>query len=77
MSEEEVESVISSIEWVASYGYLLLPFYAFDPRTGNWTLKKPLDNPIFRDLADGNLNSSKFLQALIQLNDSATRRMHS
>ena len=46
MFEEEVNLVISSIEWVANYGHHLLPIYHFDLETGNWTFRCPSESEL-------------------------------
>ena len=65
MSEEEVNYVISSIEWVANYGHHLLSAYLFDWRTGNWTYNCPPDlKCLILSSIDRKLNDRNFLQAL-------------
>ena len=65
MSEDEVNYVISSIEWVANYGHHLLSAYLFDWRTGNWTYNCPPDlKYLILCSIDRKLNDRNFLQAL-------------
>ena len=77
LSEEEVAYVISSIEWVANYGYHLLPMYDFDWKTANWTCKdypSDIDPFVLRNIIGGHLNNSKFLQRLLY-KESETRQI--
>ncbi|KAF9582827.1 hypothetical protein BGW38_010713 [Lunasporangiospora selenospora] len=37
--DKDVEFVVQSLEWVAQYGYLLLPLYSLNARTGEWTVR--------------------------------------
>ncbi|KAG0345707.1 hypothetical protein BG004_003230 [Podila humilis] len=37
--EKDVEFVLRAIEWVAEYGYLLIPFYKVDAQSGKWSLR--------------------------------------
>ena len=46
MFEEEVNHVISSIEWVSNYGHHFLPLYHFDLKTGNWTFRYPSESEL-------------------------------
>ena len=46
MLEEEVNRVISSIEWVANYGHHLLPIYHFDLETGKCTFRCPSESEL-------------------------------
>lgn len=40
MPEEEFTFILSSIEFVATYGHRFLCLYSFDWVTGNWTFRK-------------------------------------
>jgi hypothetical protein len=40
MPEEEFTFILSSIEFVATYGHRFLSLYSFDWVTGNWTFRK-------------------------------------
>ena len=69
MTEEEVDFVLSSINWVANYGHLFLGLYDFDWKTGNWTCVcsfgcSPKPNII---IADGYIND--------YYSENATRRL--
>ncbi|XP_022963404.1 uncharacterized protein LOC111463617 isoform X2 [Cucurbita moschata] len=40
MPNEEFEFILKALEFIADYGQRFLPLYAFNLRTGSWTLKK-------------------------------------
>ncbi|MCO5611165.1 hypothetical protein L7F22_065415 [Adiantum nelumboides] len=40
MTEEEVEYIVSAVEFLASYGHRFLGLYDFDWRSGNWTFSE-------------------------------------
>ncbi|KAG0003945.1 hypothetical protein BGZ80_004515 [Entomortierella chlamydospora] len=38
--DKDVEFVVQSLEWMAQFGYLLIPLYKLDARTGEWTIRE-------------------------------------
>ncbi|KAF9347006.1 hypothetical protein BGX26_001470 [Mortierella sp. AD094] len=38
--EKDVEFVVQSLEWMAQFGYLLIPLYKLDARTGEWSIRE-------------------------------------
>ncbi|KAI5064783.1 hypothetical protein GOP47_0019478 [Adiantum capillus-veneris] len=65
MTEEEVDFILSAIEFIADHGHRFLSVYDFDWRSGNWTYK-------------GHIERQQSIQALIELpeNDmSRSRRL--
>ncbi|XP_043714793.1 probable cysteine desulfurase [Telopea speciosissima] len=39
MSKEELEFILASLEFIATYGQRFLPLYSFNWKTGNWTFQ--------------------------------------
>lgn len=35
-SDEELDYIMSAIDFIADYGHMFLPYYVFDPISGNW-----------------------------------------
>jgi selenocysteine lyase/cysteine desulfurase len=76
-SDEEVEFVLSAIEFVAEYGARFVPHYAFDWMSGAWT--HPLDRvpmDLFGDqrppTAEGAVPYARYLETARQIADSLT-----
>ncbi|KAF9579877.1 hypothetical protein BGW38_003689, partial [Lunasporangiospora selenospora] len=37
---KDIDFVLESLEWVAHYGFLLIPFYRLDPASGTWSIRE-------------------------------------
>ncbi|KAG0240829.1 hypothetical protein BGX31_001626 [Mortierella sp. GBA43] len=45
--EKDVEFVVQSLEWVAKYGYLLIPLYQLDARSGEWSIREAVHKAVY------------------------------
>ncbi|KAF9200319.1 hypothetical protein BGZ59_003369, partial [Podila verticillata] len=55
--EKDVEFVLQSLEWVAEYGYLLIPFYQVDAQSGKWSLRPSVYRVVCEGISTKRLNS--------------------
>jgi hypothetical protein len=56
ISALEFRYIVQSIHLVAAYGWALMPWYRFDPRTGLWCHREgAVDNPVSLDLFSASL----------------------
>ncbi|KAF8943084.1 hypothetical protein BGZ47_005818 [Haplosporangium gracile] len=53
--DKDVEFVIQSLEWVAQYGYLLIPLYRLDANSGEWTVREAVRKAVCADVSPRNL----------------------
>ncbi|KAI7816490.1 pyridoxal phosphate-dependent transferase [Gamsiella multidivaricata] len=55
--EKDVDFVLESLEWVAQYGFLLIPLYRLDTMSGTWSVRPVVRHAICRSLNSKRLNS--------------------
>ncbi|KAF9206389.1 hypothetical protein BGZ49_002535 [Haplosporangium sp. Z 27] len=55
--EKDVEFVLHSLEWVAKYGYLLIPLYKLDSESGMWSVRQAVRRAVCQDIGLHKLNS--------------------
>ncbi|KAG0036902.1 hypothetical protein BGZ82_003461, partial [Podila clonocystis] len=55
--EKDVEFVLQSLEWVAEYGYLLIPFYQIDAHSGQWSLRPSVYRAVRESISAKRLNN--------------------
>ncbi|KAF9352875.1 hypothetical protein BGX26_009339 [Mortierella sp. AD094] len=55
--EKDVEFVIQSLEWVARYGFLLIPLYRIDTERGTWAIRPAVRRAVFQSINLNQLNS--------------------
>ncbi|KAG0017729.1 hypothetical protein BGZ81_010552 [Podila clonocystis] len=55
--EKDVEFVLQSLEWVAEYGYLLIPFYQVDAQSGKWSLRPSVYRAVCENISAKRLNN--------------------
>lgn len=55
--EKDVEFVLQSLEWVAEYGYLLIPFYQVDDQSGKWSLRPSVYRVVCQGILTKRLNN--------------------
>ncbi|KAG0299711.1 hypothetical protein BGZ97_003580 [Linnemannia gamsii] len=53
--DKDVDFVVQSLEWVAQYGYLLIPLYRLDASSGEWTVREAVRKAVRADIAPKNL----------------------
>ncbi|KAK3843668.1 MAG: pyridoxal phosphate-dependent transferase [Linnemannia gamsii] len=53
--DKDVEFVVQSLEWVAQYGYLLIPLYRLDASSGEWNVREAVRKAVCADIAPKNL----------------------
>lgn len=53
--DKDVEFVIQSLEWVAQYGYLLIPLYRLNAISGEWSVREAVRKAVCADIAPKNL----------------------
>lgn len=46
LPQEELDYVLSAIEFVAEYGWMFLPHYQFEPETGIWINKEEKESGV-------------------------------
>ncbi|KAF9934506.1 hypothetical protein BGZ65_003731, partial [Modicella reniformis] len=56
MREKDVDFVLQSLEWVAQYGFLLIPFYRLDAESGTWTLRPLVRHAVCQSIRLKQLN---------------------
>ncbi|KAF9282463.1 hypothetical protein BGZ74_002153, partial [Mortierella antarctica] len=56
--EKDVEFVLQSLEWVAEYGYLLIPFYQVDAQSGKWSLRPSVYRAVRESISAKRLNNA-------------------
>ncbi|KAF9928559.1 hypothetical protein FBU30_002297 [Linnemannia zychae] len=49
--DKDIEFVIQSFEWVAQYGYLLIPLYRLDAKSGEWSVREAVRKAICAGIA--------------------------
>ncbi|KFH69447.1 hypothetical protein MVEG_04259 [Podila verticillata NRRL 6337] len=49
--DNDVDFVIQSLQWVATYGYLLVPLYKVNARTGEWTVRPAVQKAVLAEVA--------------------------
>ncbi|KAF9951577.1 hypothetical protein BGZ72_006935 [Mortierella alpina] len=49
--DKDVEFVVQSLEWVAQYGYLLVPLYTLDANSGEWSTREAVRKAIFAEIS--------------------------
>ncbi|KAF9369508.1 hypothetical protein CPB97_003544 [Podila verticillata] len=54
--EKDVKFVLQSFEWVAEYGYLLIPFYQVDALSGKWSLRPSVYRVVCEGISTKRLN---------------------
>ncbi|KAF9352874.1 hypothetical protein BGX26_009338 [Mortierella sp. AD094] len=55
--EKDVEFVLRSLEWVAQYGYLLIPLYKLNSESGMWSVRQAVRRAVCHDISPNKLNS--------------------
>lgn len=55
--EKDVEFVLQSLEWVAEFGYLLIPFYQVDAQSGKWSLRPSVYRAVCEGISAKRLNN--------------------
>ncbi|KAG0082458.1 hypothetical protein BGZ92_011727 [Podila epicladia] len=55
--EKDVDFVLQSLEWVAEYGYLLIPFYQVDAQSGKWSLRPSVYRAVCESISAKKLNN--------------------
>lgn len=53
--DKDIEFVVQSLEWVAQYGYLLIPLYRLDASSGEWSVREAVRKAVRADIAPKNL----------------------
>lgn len=53
--DKDVEFVVQSLEWVAQYGYFLIPLYRLDANSGEWSVREAVRKAVCADVAPKNL----------------------
>ncbi|KAG0329917.1 hypothetical protein BGZ99_010028 [Dissophora globulifera] len=48
--DKDIEFVVQSLEWVAQYGYLLVPLYQLDARSGIWSVREAVRNLVLKEI---------------------------
>ncbi|KAF9438146.1 hypothetical protein BGZ76_009520 [Entomortierella beljakovae] len=64
--EKDVEFVLRSLEWVAEYGFLLIPLYRLDALRGTWSIRPAVRRAIVQTTGQKYSNheqKSKYIQA--------------
>ncbi|KAF9997042.1 hypothetical protein BGZ65_007371, partial [Modicella reniformis] len=49
--DKDIEFVVQSLEWVAQYGYLLIPLYQLNARTGEWSVRKAVHRAVVTEIS--------------------------
>ncbi|KAG0300047.1 hypothetical protein BGZ98_009542 [Dissophora globulifera] len=49
-NDKDIEFVVQSLEWVAQYGYLLVPLYQLDARSGIWSVREAVRNLVMKEV---------------------------
>jgi len=49
--EKDVEFVVQSLEWVAKYGYLLIPLYQLDAHSGQWSVRPAVHKAVSAEIS--------------------------
>ncbi|KAF8939106.1 hypothetical protein BGZ58_010609 [Dissophora ornata] len=57
--EKDIDFVLQSLEWVAKYGFLLIPLYKLDNDTGVWSIRQAVRRAVCQDV-----NPKKFSSGL-------------
>ncbi|KAF9910796.1 hypothetical protein EC991_005513 [Linnemannia zychae] len=53
--DKDVEFVVQSLEWVAQYGYLLIPLYRLDASSGEWSVREAVRKAVCADITPKNM----------------------
>ncbi|KAG9324445.1 hypothetical protein KVV02_006589 [Mortierella alpina] len=48
--DKDVEFVLQSLEWVAQYGYLLVPLYTLDANSGEWSTREAVRKAVYAEI---------------------------
>ncbi|KAF8927446.1 hypothetical protein BGZ58_010392 [Dissophora ornata] len=48
--KKDVEFVVQSLEWVAQYGYLLIPIYKLDAKSGEWSVREAVRKAVSNEI---------------------------
>ncbi|KAF9981749.1 hypothetical protein BGZ75_006906 [Mortierella antarctica] len=49
--DKDVEFVLQSLEWVAHYGYLLVPLYTLDANSGEWSTREAVRKAVYAEIS--------------------------
>ncbi|KAF9958890.1 hypothetical protein BGZ70_009054 [Mortierella alpina] len=49
--DKDVEFVLQSLEWVAQYGYLLVPLYTLDAHSGEWSTREAVRQAVSAEIS--------------------------
>ncbi|KAF9569967.1 hypothetical protein EC968_002368 [Mortierella alpina] len=49
--DKDVEFVLQSLEWVARYGYLLVPLYTLDANSGSWSTREAVREAVYAEIS--------------------------
>ncbi|KAF9279635.1 hypothetical protein BGZ68_007793 [Mortierella alpina] len=49
--DKDIEFVLQSLEWVAQYGYLLVPLYTLDAHSGEWSTREAVRKAVYAEIS--------------------------
>ena len=56
--DKDVDFVIRSVEWVARYGYLLVPLYKVDASSGEWSVRPGVRHAVLAEISPKRLGNA-------------------
>ncbi|KAI8605144.1 pyridoxal phosphate-dependent transferase [Dissophora ornata] len=54
--DKDVDFVLQSLEWIAQYGFLLIPFYQLNVESGTWSIREAVRHAVCRSINTKRLN---------------------
>ncbi|KAF9206648.1 hypothetical protein BGZ49_002057 [Haplosporangium sp. Z 27] len=57
--DKDVDFVIQSLEWMAQYGYLLVPLYKLDADSGEWSLREAVRKFVISEIPSKRMTSGQ------------------
>ncbi|KAF9101671.1 hypothetical protein BGX27_011385 [Mortierella sp. AM989] len=57
--DKDVEFVVQSLEWMAKYGYLLIPLYKLDAKTGEWSVREAVRKAVLAEIPSRRILDSR------------------